>query len=56
MTKTPEKPKTAIAHGNYIRGSASKVRRVLDQIRGRSYRDALTVSYTHLTLPTNREV
>ncbi len=41
MTKTPETTKTAIAHGNYIRGSASKVRRVLDQIRGRSYRDAL---------------
>ena len=41
MTKTPETVKTAIAHGNYIRGSASKVRRVLDQIRGRSYRDAL---------------
>ena len=41
MTKTPETNKTAIAHGNYIRGSASKVRRVLDQIRGRSYRDAL---------------
>ena len=31
----------AIAHGRYIRGSVSKVRRVLDQIRGRSYRDAL---------------
>ena len=41
MTKTPETAKTAIAHGNYVRGSASKVRRVLDQIRGRSYRDAL---------------
>ena len=41
MTKTSETTKTAIAHGNYIRGSASKVRRVLDQIRGRSYRDAL---------------
>ena len=41
MTKTPEKIKKAIAHGNYIRGSASKVRRVLDQIRGKSYRDAL---------------
>ena len=41
MTKTPETTKTAIAHGNYVRGSASKVRRVLDQIRGRSYRDAL---------------
>ena len=24
--------KTAISHGNYVRGSASKVRRVLDQI------------------------
>ena len=31
----------AVAHGRYIRGSVSKVRRVLDQIRGRSYRDAL---------------
>ena len=41
MTKTPETTKKAIAHGNYIRGSASKVRRVLDQIRGKSYRDAL---------------
>ena len=41
MTKTPEMKKTAIAHGKYIRGSASKVRRVLDQIRGKSYRDAL---------------
>ena len=41
MTKTPETTKTAIAHGIYVRGSASKVRRVLDQIRGRSYRDAL---------------
>ena len=41
MTSTPDTKKTAIAHGNYIRGSASKVRRVLDQIRGRSYRDAL---------------
>ena len=41
MTKTPEITKTAVAHGNYLRGSASKVRRVLDQIRGKSYRDAL---------------
>ena len=32
---------TAQAHGRYIRGSASKVRRVLDQIRGQTYRDAL---------------
>ena len=31
----------ALAHGRFIRGSASKVRRVLDQIRGRTYRDAL---------------
>tara|TARA_Y100001968_G_scaffold3933_2_gene3461 strand:+ start:6616 stop:7011 length:396 start_codon:yes stop_codon:yes gene_type:complete len=31
----------AKAHGRFIRGSASKVRRVLDQIRGRTYRDAL---------------
>ncbi|TGG86956.1 MAG: 50S ribosomal protein L22, partial [Aphanocapsa feldmannii 288cV] len=28
-------------HARYVRGAASKVRRVLDQIRGRSYRDAL---------------
>ncbi len=41
MTQTPNSQKKAIAHGNYIRGSASKVRRVLDQIRGKSYRDAL---------------
>lgn len=41
MTKTPDIIKTARAHGNYVRGSASKVRRVLDQIRGKSYRDAL---------------
>ena len=41
MTNTPEMSKQAIAHGSYIRGSASKVRRVLDQIRGKSYRDAL---------------
>ncbi len=34
-------PAQALAHGRYIRGSVSKVRRVLDQIRGRSYRDAL---------------
>ena len=43
MTKTPDIIKTAKAHGNYIRGSASKVRRVLDQIRGKSYRDALII-------------
>ncbi len=36
-------PKIAKAHGRYIRGSASKVRRVLDQIRGRTYRDALII-------------
>ncbi len=41
MTQTQEIIKTATAHGNFVRGSASKVRRVLDQIRGRSYRDAL---------------
>ena len=39
-SSTPTAP-TAQAHGRFIRGSASKVRRVLDQIRGRSYRDAL---------------
>ena len=43
MTNTPDMTKTAIAHGKYIRGSASKVRRVLDQIRGKSYRDALII-------------
>ena len=31
----------AIARGRFIRGSVSKVRRVLDQIRGRTYREAL---------------
>ena len=41
MTQSPDMIKTAKANGNYIRGSASKVRRVLDQIRGKSYRDAL---------------
>jgi len=40
MTNSSTKT-TAQAHGRYIRGSASKVRRVLDQIRGRTYRDAL---------------
>ena len=40
MTISPAKS-SAIAHGRFLRGSASKVRRVLDQIRGRSYRDAL---------------
>ncbi len=36
-----ESSKVAQAHGRFIRGSVSKVRRVLDQIRGRSYREAL---------------
>ena len=40
-TVTASKPSIAQAHGRYIRGSVSKVRRVLDQIRGRTYRDAL---------------
>tara|TARA_Y100001968_G_C19180506_1_gene630145 strand:- start:185 stop:559 length:375 start_codon:yes stop_codon:yes gene_type:complete len=41
-TSTTSSPKPiAKAHGRYIRGSVSKVRRVLDQIRGRTYRDAL---------------
>ena len=39
-SSTPTAP-TALAHGRFIRGSVSKVRRVLDQIRGRTYRDAL---------------
>jgi large subunit ribosomal protein L22 len=39
-TSSPTAP-TARAHGRFIRGSVSNVRRVLDQIRGRSYRDAL---------------
>ena len=41
MTQSTEITKKAVAHGNYLRGSASKVRRVLDQIRGQSYREAL---------------
>jgi len=40
MTSSSTKTE-AIAHGRFLRGSASKVRRVLDQIRGRTYRDAL---------------
>ena len=39
MANTPANQ--ALAHGRFIRGSASKVRRVLDQIRCRSYRVAL---------------
>ena len=39
-SSTPTAP-TAQARGRFIRGSVSKVRRVLDQIRGRTYRDAL---------------
>jgi len=41
MAETTSATTVAKAHGKFIRGSASKVRRVLDQIRGRSYRDAL---------------
>lgn len=41
VESSSSKTKFAQAHGRYIRGSASKVRRVLDQIRGRTYRDAL---------------
>ena len=41
MTTSSPQPSLAKAHGRYIRGSVSKVRRVLDQIRGRTYRDAL---------------
>ena len=37
----PSTTREARATARYVRGSASKVRRVLDQIRGRSYRDAL---------------
>ena len=40
-SSTPTAAPTAQAHGRFIRGSVSKVRRVLDQIRGRTYRDAL---------------
>ena len=41
MTTSSSNSSEAKAHGRYIRGSVSKVRRVLDQIRGRTYRDAL---------------
>ncbi len=41
MTNSSTSSSIAEAHGRFIRGSASKVRRVLDQIRGRTYRDAL---------------
>lgn len=36
-----EAPEEAVAFLRYSRGSAQKVRRVLDQIRGRSYEEAL---------------
>ncbi len=41
MTNSSPTGKIAQAHGRFVRGSVSKVRRVLDQIRGRTYRDAL---------------
>ena len=41
MTTSSTTAPIAQAHGRFIRGSVSKVRRVLDQIRGRTYRDAL---------------
>ena len=41
MTSSTTESPQALAHGRYIRGSVSKVRRVLDQIRGRTYREAL---------------
>ncbi len=40
-TSPPTNSPIAKAHGRFIRGSVSKVRRVLDQIRGCSYREAL---------------
>ncbi len=43
MTISTASSSIAQAHGRYIRGSVSKVRRVLDQIRGRTYRDALII-------------
>jgi len=39
MANTPTNK--ALAHGRFIRCSVSKVPRVLDPIRGRSYREAL---------------
>ncbi|PSC75869.1 50S ribosomal L22 [Micractinium conductrix] len=36
-------PTEAVAHLRFIRGSAHKVRRVLDQIRGRSYEEAIMI-------------
>ncbi len=41
MSNSSTTTSVAKAHGRFVRGSASKVRRVLDQIRGRTYRDAL---------------
>ncbi|MBL1208565.1 50S ribosomal protein L22 [Geminocystis sp. GBBB08] len=48
MPKTKEKPEVDTSQevkaiARYIRMSPSKVRRVLDQIRGRSYREALII-------------
>ena len=42
------------ATARYIRMSPFKVRRVLDQIRGISYREALILSLIHISEPTRR--
>ena len=41
MTETTQSKTQAKALGRYIRMSPRKVRRVLDQIRGKTYKEAL---------------
>ena len=43
LAAATEAPEQAVAFLRYSRGSALKVRRVLDQIRGRSYEEALMI-------------
>ncbi len=43
LAAATEAPEEAVAFLRYSRGSALKVRRVLDQIRGRSYEEALMI-------------
>ena len=42
----------AKAIARHVRVTPRKARRMVDLIRGKKATDAITVSYTHLTLPT----
>ena len=55
MTETIQNKPQAKALGRYIRMSPRKVRRVLDQIRGKTYKEALMLlelSLIHISEPT----